>query len=73
MSLALFDSLFGSKARSRLIRFFLLNPGAEFTTSEVSEKTLIARGEASRELVRLAKMRARYRAYAQGEEDFFGE
>ncbi len=57
MSLALFDSLFGSKARSRLIRFFLLNPGAEFTTSEVSEKTLIARGEASRELVRLAKMR----------------
>ncbi len=57
MSLALFDSLFGSKARSRLIRFFLLNPGAEFTTSDVSEKTLIARGEASRELVRLAKMR----------------
>lgn len=57
MSLALFDTLFGSKARSRLIRFFLLNPGAEFSVIEVSEKTLISRPEASRELVRLAKMK----------------
>lgn len=57
MSLALFDSLFGSKARSRLIRFFLLNPGAEFSTVEVSEKTLVARPEASRELLRLSKMK----------------
>jgi hypothetical protein len=57
MSLALFDTLFGSKARSRLIRFFLLNPGAEFSTVEVSAKTLIPRPEASRELVRLAKMK----------------
>lgn len=57
MSLALFDTLFGSKARSRLIRFFLLNPGVEFSALEVSEKTLISRPEASRELVRLAKMK----------------
>ncbi len=57
MSLALFDSLFGSKARSRLIRFFLLNPGIEFSAAEVSEKTLVPRPEASRELVRLAKMK----------------
>lgn len=57
MSLALFDSLFGSKARSRLIRFFLLNPGAEFSTVEVSEKTLVARPETSRELSRLSKMK----------------
>lgn len=57
MSLALFDTLFGSKARSRLIRFFLLNPGVEFSASEVSEKTLISRPESSRELVRLAKMK----------------
>ncbi len=57
MSLALFDSLFGSKARSRLIRFFLLNPGAEFSTAEVSEKTLVARPETSRELSRLSKMK----------------
>ncbi|MFZ3032205.1 MAG: hypothetical protein WA082_04160 [Candidatus Moraniibacteriota bacterium] len=57
MSLALFDTLFGSKARSRLIRFFLLNPGVEFSASEVSEKTLISRPESSRELVRLTKMK----------------
>jgi len=57
MSLALFDTLFGSKARSRLIRFFLLNPGVEFSATEVSEKTLIARPEASRELGRLTKMK----------------
>ncbi len=57
MSLALFDSLFGSKARSRLIRFFLLNPGTEFSTADISDKTLVARSEASRELVRLAKMK----------------
>lgn len=57
MSLALFDTLFGSKARSRLIRFFLLNPGAEFSAGEVSEKTLISRIETSRELIRLSKMK----------------
>lgn len=57
MSLILFDTLFGSKARARLIRFFLLNPGAEFGTAEVSEKTLIAKPEAVRELSRLAKMK----------------
>ena len=39
MSLVLFDALFGSKARARLIRFFLLNPEAEFRAAEVSEKT----------------------------------
>jgi len=57
MSLALFDTLFGSKARARLIRFFLLNPGAEFGSAEISEKTLIPRSEASRELLRLSKMK----------------
>lgn len=57
MSLALFDSLFGSKARSRLIRFFLLNPGTEFAAAEVSAKTLVSGSEVSRELNRLAKMK----------------
>ncbi|MDO8566009.1 MAG: hypothetical protein Q7S04_02355 [Candidatus Moranbacteria bacterium] len=57
MSLVLFDALFGSKARARLIRFFLLNPGAEFKANEVSEKTLISKRETSRELSRLLKMK----------------
>jgi hypothetical protein len=57
MSLALFDTLFGSKSRSRLIRFFLLNPEGEFTAAEVSEKTMIPKADTSRELVRLSKMK----------------
>lgn len=57
MSLALFDTLFGSKARARLIRFFILNPGVEFTAAQVSERTLVSRTEVSRELARLAKMK----------------
>lgn len=57
MSLALFDTLFGTKARARLIRFFILNPGVEFTSAQVAEKTLVSRTEVSRELIRLAKMK----------------
>lgn len=57
MSLVIFDALFGSKTRARLIRFFLLNPGAEFTATEVSEKTMVSRKEAVHELPRLAKMK----------------
>lgn len=57
MSLALFDTLFGSKTRARLIRFFLLNPGMEFTASEAVEKTLVSKSEAMRELARLTKMK----------------
>ncbi len=57
MSLALFDTLFGSKARSRLIRFFLLNPGVDFSAADISLKTLVSRPEVSRELTRLGKMK----------------
>jgi hypothetical protein len=57
MSLVLFDALFGSKARARLIRFFLLNPGVEFGTATIAEKTLISKPETLRELTRLAKMK----------------
>ena len=57
MSLALFDTLFGSKARARLIRLFILNPEIDFGTKEVAEKTLLPKNEVSRELARLAKMK----------------
>lgn len=70
MSLALFDTLFGSKARSRLIRFFLLNPGAEFSASEVSEKTFVGRPEVSRELGRLTKMRLLFERSRKGRKCF---
>lgn len=56
MSFALFESLFGSRVRARLIRFFILNPDVEFTGTEVSEKVLLSRSEVIRELNRLKKM-----------------
>lgn len=57
MALGIFDTLFGSKARARLIRFFVLNPGAEFTSATVSEKTMIAKSDTTKELVRLERMK----------------
>ena len=57
MSLVLFDTLFGSKARARLIRFFVLNPGVEFTTADVAEKILVPKTDVSRELLKLTKMK----------------
>ena len=70
MSLVLFDALFGSKARARLIRFFLLNPGVEFSTAVVAEKTLIPKPEATRELVRLAKMKLVVEHMRKGKKQF---
>lgn len=70
MSLVLFDSLFGSKARARLIRFFLVNPGVEFSTAEVTEKTLISRADVARELVRLTKMKLLFERSRKGKKYF---
>ncbi|OGI18428.1 MAG: hypothetical protein A3J06_03405 [Candidatus Moranbacteria bacterium RIFCSPLOWO2_02_FULL_48_19] len=72
MSLVLFDALFGSKARARLIRFFLLNPGAGFKVAEVSEKTLIPKGETFRELSRLVKMKMVLERSRKGRKHFVG-
>jgi hypothetical protein len=57
MSLALFDTLFGSKARARLLRFFLLNPGVEFGATDVSQKILVPRKDIAREIIKLVKMK----------------
>jgi DNA-binding transcriptional ArsR family regulator len=70
MSLALFDTLFGSKARSRLIRFFLLNPGVDFSAADISLKTLVSRPEVSRELTRLGKMKLVAERSRKGKEYF---
>lgn len=70
MSLVLFDALFGSKARARLIRFFLVNPGVEFATAEVAEKTLVPRADVVRELVRLTKMKLLFERSRKGKKHF---
>lgn len=56
MSFSLFESLFGSKVRARLIRFFILNPDAEYPASKIALKTQLSRMEVSRELLRMKKM-----------------
>lgn len=70
MSLATFDTLFGSKVRARLIRFFLVNPGTEFSASEVAEKTLIHRTDVLRELTRLTKMKLLFERSRKGKKYF---
>jgi len=56
MSFALFEALFGSKVRARLIRFFILNAENEYTLAEISEKVLLSKSEVSREILKLKKM-----------------
>ncbi|OGI21293.1 MAG: hypothetical protein A2808_01350 [Candidatus Moranbacteria bacterium RIFCSPHIGHO2_01_FULL_55_24] len=70
MSLALFDTLFGSKARSRLLRFFLLNPGADYTVAEISEKTLVPKTDITREAAKLVKMKFLFERSRKGKKAF---
>ncbi len=57
MSVALFEALFGSRVRARLIRFFSMNPEGEFFVSDIAEKTMLQRGDVAREAKKLAKMK----------------
>lgn len=57
MSVTLFESLFGSRVRARLIRFFSMNPEADFSVRDIAEKTLLPRADVLREVKRLAKIR----------------
>lgn len=70
MSLVIFDTLFGSKARARLIRLFIVNPGVEFMTAEVAEKTLIPKADVARELARLTKMKLVFERSRQSKKRF---
>jgi len=56
MSFSLFESLFGSQVRARLIRLFVLNTEGEYSTADVASKTLLSKTEVSREILRLKKM-----------------
>lgn len=57
MSVVLFEALFGSRVRARLIRFFAMNPEGEFSASDIADKTLLPRTDVQRELRRLAKIK----------------
>lgn len=57
MSVVLFEALFGSRARARLIRFFSMNPEVEFSIADIASRTLLSRGDIKREAKRLAKIK----------------
>ncbi|NTW30313.1 MAG: hypothetical protein HGA33_03475 [Candidatus Moranbacteria bacterium] len=56
MSFSLFESLFGSRVRARLIRLFVLNPESEYTTTDIAGKSLLPKAEVAHEVLRLQKM-----------------
>lgn len=66
MSVALFESLFGSRVRARLIRFFAMNPDGEFFVSDIADKTLLPKTDVSREAKKLAKMKFIHERTRQG-------
>lgn len=56
MEVSLFDTLFGSRVRARLLRLFLLHPETEFDASLAAEKVGMKRPDVVKELAKLLKM-----------------
>ncbi len=50
MSVEVLEILLGSKARARLMRFFILNPNKEYLFSEIVKKNLLKTNETRKEL-----------------------
>lgn len=61
-----FESLFGSKERARLLRFFLQNPEQMYEFSEVLKKNMIRSNSTRRELQNLVKIRFVIKRSKQG-------
>ena len=53
----IFETLFGSKTRARLLRLFILNPERSYSTEEIAEKTILLRSPLLREVRQLAKVK----------------
>lgn len=51
------ESLFGSKEKTRLLRFFLQNPDQVFEPGEIAKKNMLKSGKVRTELLNLAKIR----------------
>lgn len=50
------ETLFGSKSRARVMRFFVLNPGRRFDTGEISEKIHIPRQKLRTDITALERI-----------------
>lgn len=53
----IFETLFGSKTRARLLRLFILNPEKSFTTEEIAEKAILLRAPLLREARSLVRIK----------------
>lgn len=51
------ETLFGGKAKARIIRFFLLNGETEFSIAEITQKTMLASSAVRKEINELKKIR----------------
>jgi len=51
------ESLFGSKERARLLRFFLQNPDQEYAVSEIIKRNMLNENRVRRELTNLANIK----------------
>lgn len=56
MEVSLFDTLFGSRVRARLLRLFLLHPDMEFSPTTAAQKIGLRRPDVVKELAKLLKM-----------------
>ena len=51
------EALFGSKARTRILRFFLLNPEKEYRAAEIAKKNMLPAGAVRKEINDLKKIK----------------
>lgn len=51
------EMLFGSKARTRILRLFLLNPDVEYNIADISRKNMILAGSVRKEVSALIKIK----------------
>ena len=51
------EALFGSKARTRILRFFILNPDKEYRVMEIAKKNMLSSGAVRKEIKDLRKVK----------------
>lgn len=51
------ETLFGSKAKTRVLRFFLLNPEGEYPISDIAQKNMLTSAQVRKELNSLKKIK----------------
>jgi hypothetical protein len=64
------ESLFGSKARARILRFFLLNPEQEYSLAEVAKKNMLEHSRFQKEVNSLKKIKFLLEKSRQGKKYF---